>query len=95
MSDSIIEQVKRLAEAQKTGALFDKVSRLSGGKFIAERLSFDFPALLAHIATQAEALKVVAEVLKAVADETISEWECKQVAQHTLSRIAALTGEKK
>lgn len=49
MSDSLIEQVEKLADSQKCGALFDKLTRIYNGTYASTRFYFDFPALLAHL----------------------------------------------
>ena len=107
MSDSLIEQVKRLAEES---ARVETKLKSVGGHFGAEAAfhsydhlarQFDFPALLAHIATQAEALKVAVEALKKYSDPHKYEDRGMGIlvapddATAALSRIAALTGEKK
>lgn len=62
MSDSLIEQVKRLAEAQKCGALFEKLTRIETGVYVPTRFYFDFPALLAHMQAQQAVVDAAREV---------------------------------
>lgn len=62
MQDSLIEQVKQLAEAQKCGALFEKLTRIETGVYVPTWFYFDFPALRAELERKDAALKLATEV---------------------------------
>ena len=49
MSESLIAQVRALAEAQKCGALFEKLTRIETGVYVPTWFYFDFPALLMRL----------------------------------------------
>lgn len=98
MSESIIAQVKLLAMMQEGSS---PSATIEFDRALGVNIAIDFPALLAHIATQAEALKVAVEALEKYSDPHKYEDRGMGIlvapddATAALSRIAALTGETK
>ena len=97
----LIAQVRALAEAQKCGALFEKLTRIETGVYVPTRFYFDFPALLAHLQAQQAVVDAAREYRQVERDIRVGSAGMlnAKLAMHALdaalSRIAALTGEEK
>ena len=93
MSDSLIEQVKRLAEAKahyaRTGSSlrFDELAR--------DKL--DFPALLAHMQAQqavVDAARRATEAFQSVRDTPLEICQCSEDVHDKLMALAAALAAK-
>jgi len=99
-NQEILAQLEKLAEGKLSGEMVSCYSHSRSAVSYYADLA-DFPALRAHIATQAEALKVAVEALEKYSDPHKYEDRGMGIlvapddATAALSRIAALTGEKK